>query len=131
HRRRLLPVGIAAVIAVGMLGAVGDVPTDPFLPRLLFDFGAIGAVVAIFLGYDLLTTVVALFGGTLIALAAPLMSVAHGHEFRQLFFTTASPMILALGFGVAALLTRREVVYRYEDPAPLVRRIGGRGGARG
>jgi hypothetical protein len=123
HRRRLLPVGIAAVIAVGMLGAVGDVPTDPFLPRMLFDFGAISAVVAIFLGYDLLTTAVALFGGTLISLAAPLMSVAHGHEFRQLIFTTGSPMILALGFGVAALLTRREVVYRYEDLAPHVKRI--------
>ena len=123
HRRRLLPIGILMTLIVGMVGAVGDVPTDPFLPRLLFDFGGIAAVIAIFLGYDLLTTEVALFGGTLLSLVAPLMSVAHGHQFAQLVSTTSLPLLVILGVSVAALLTRREVVYRYEDLAPHVRRI--------
>jgi serine phosphatase RsbU (regulator of sigma subunit) len=123
HRRRLLPVGIVMAMIAGMVGAVGDVPTDPFLPRLLFDFGGIGAVIAIFLGYDLLTTEVALFGGTLLSLVAPLMSVARGHQFAQLVSTTSLPLLVILGLSIAALLTRREVVYRYEDLAPHVRRI--------
>ena len=83
HRRRALPAGIVLMLIVGMIGAVGDVPSDPFLPRLLFDFGGIAAVMAIFLGYDLLTTSVALFGGTLFSLSAPLLSVAQGHMFSQ------------------------------------------------
>jgi len=122
-RRRVLPIGVAVVMLIGMIGAVGDVPTDPFIWRLLFDFGGIATVIAIFLGYDLLTTSVALFGGTLISLAAPLMSVAHGPMFTQTTLTVAVPLLVIVGFGVAALLTRREVPYIYEDLAPHVRRI--------
>jgi hypothetical protein len=122
-RRRKLPVGIIIVVVIGMIGAVCDVPTDPFLWRLVFDFGGIAAVVAIFLGYDLLTTSVALFGGTLISLAAPLMSVARGNMLTQTASTVATPLVVLLGFGLAALLTRREVTYTYEDLAPHVRRI--------
>ena len=123
HRRRALPVGIILMFIVGMMGAVGDVPTDPFVPRLLFDFGGIAAVMAIFLGYDLLTTAVALFGGTLLSLSAPLLSVAQDHMLSQVALTIAIPAIALAGFGVAALLTRREVVYTHEDLAPHVRRI--------
>ena len=96
------------VVVIGMIGAVCDVPTDPFIWRLVFDFGGIAAVIAIFLGYDLLTTSVALFGGTLISLAAPLMSVAQGHMLTQTASTVAIPLVVLLGFGLAALLTRRK-----------------------
>ena len=123
HRRRALPVGIALVMIVGMIGAVCDVPTDPFLPRLLFDFGGIAAAIGIFLGCDLLTTSVALFGGTLLSLTAPLLSVARGPAFSEFAVTLAVPVLVLAVFGVIALLTRREVVYTYEDLAPHVKRI--------
>src|SRR5205085_387788 len=123
HRRRVLWVGVIAVIAIGMVGAVCQAPIDPFLQCLLFGFGGIGVVVAIFLGYDLLTTAIALFGGSLIAMTAPLMSVAHGHELSQLVLLNALPLGAAIVFGAAAMMTKREVVYKYEDLAPHVKRI--------
>jgi hypothetical protein len=123
HRRRALAVGFMLMIAVGIIGAVGDVPTDPFLWRMVFDFGGIAAAMAIFLGYDLLTTAVAMFGGTLLSLTAPLWSVASGHMLSQINMTMAIPMFALAAFGIAAMLSGREVVYTYEDLAPHVRRI--------
>jgi hypothetical protein len=123
HRRRALPIGIALVMIVGMIGAVCDVPTDPFLPRLLFDFGGIAAAIGIFLGCDLLTTSVALFGGTLLTASAPLLTAARGPAFSQIAATVAVPVLLLAIFGAVALLTRREIVYTYEDLAPHVKRI--------
>jgi len=123
HRKRVLWIGVVAVLILGALGAVCDVPTSPFLVRLLFDFGGIAAIVAIFLGYDLLTAAIALFGGSLIALMSPLMSVAQGHQLSQIIWLIALPLGAALIFGIVALLTRREVVYTYEDLAPHVKRI--------
>ncbi|HKB81095.1 MAG TPA: PP2C family protein-serine/threonine phosphatase [Thermoanaerobaculia bacterium] len=123
HRRRVLPVGIAAALALAMMGAVCDVPTDPFLHRVLFDFGGMAVAIAVFLFYDLLAMAISLFLGGLITMAAPLLSVAQGHQLSQLVATIALPAVALLGFGAAALLTRREVVYTYEDLAPHVRRI--------
>jgi hypothetical protein len=123
HRRRVLPIGVVVVVLLGMVGAVCQAPIEPFLQCLLFGFGGIAAVIAIFLGYDLLTTVVALFGGALIAMTAPLMSVAHGHQLGQLITLNALPLGAAIVFGAAAMMTRREVVYTYEDLAPHVKRI--------
>ena len=123
HRRRVLPVGVVVVIVLGMVGAVCQTPIDPFVQCLLFGFGGIAAIIAIFLGYDLLTTVVALFGGSLITMTAPLMSVAHGHQLGQLITLNAVPFGAAIVFGAAAMMTRREVVYTYEDLAPHVKRI--------
>ncbi|HEV8431938.1 MAG TPA: PP2C family protein-serine/threonine phosphatase [Thermoanaerobaculia bacterium] len=123
HRRRALPVGIALMVIVGMVGAVCDVPTDPFLPRLLFDFGGIAAAIGIFLGCDLLTTSVALFGGTLLSASLPLLSVARGPVLSQIGATVAAPVLVLAVFGAIAVLTRREIVYTYEDLAPHVKRI--------
>jgi hypothetical protein len=123
HRRRALPVGIALMVIVGMVGAVCDVPTDPFLPRLLFDFGGIAAAIGIFLGCDLLTTSVALFGGTLLSASLPLLSVARGAVLSQIGATVAAPVLVLAVFGAIAVLTRREIVYTYEDLAPHVKRI--------
>ena len=50
-------------------------------------------VIAIFLGFDLLASVVALFGGSIIVLLAPLMSVARGHELMELSIVTLGPLI--------------------------------------
>jgi hypothetical protein len=123
HRRRLLWLGIVAVMAVGMVGAVSQAPIDPFLQCLVFGFGGIAAIVAIFLGYDLLTAAVALFGGSLITLTAPLMSVAKGDQLVQVIMLNAVPLGIGLIFAAVALWTRREIVYTYEDLAPHVKRI--------
>jgi hypothetical protein len=123
HRRRATWLGVVAVIIVGMVGAVGDVPTDPFTVRLLFDFGGMAAIVAIFLGFDLLTSVVALFFGTLVSMLAPLLSVSAGPLRTELLMVILVPAAIAAGYAAAALMSRREVVYRYEDLAPHVKRI--------
>jgi serine phosphatase RsbU (regulator of sigma subunit) len=123
RRRRFFPLGIMAIVILGMVGAVCDVPTEPFGVRFLFDFGGIAAVVAIFLGYDLLTTAIALFGGTLISMTTPLLSVAQGHMLMQVAAVTIAPLAAFVVIGVGALMTKREVVYRYEDLAPHVKRI--------
>ncbi len=123
HRRRALAIGVLATLAIGMIGAVCDVPTDPYLHRLAFDIGGMAVAVAIFLAYDLLAMSVSLFFGSLITMAAPLLSVADGHELTRLITTVAVPSVLVVAFALAALRTRREVVYTYEDLAPHVKRI--------
>jgi serine phosphatase RsbU (regulator of sigma subunit) len=123
HRKRLLPAGVAAVIAVGMAGGIFGMPIEPFTQRLLFGFGGIVATIAVFMGYDLLTTAVALFGGTLLSMVMPLLYVSRGHEQVQLIALVGGPLAVIVTAGIAALLTRREVVYAYEDLAPHVKRI--------
>jgi len=123
HRRRLLWIGIAAAIVFGAITATAPPPIDPYQMRLLFGIGGISAAVAIFLGYDILAAATALFAGSLITLVAPLLSVASGDMARDLALTIAIPFVLLLGYAFAALLTRREVVYTYEDLAPHVKRI--------
>jgi Stage II sporulation protein E (SpoIIE) len=121
--RRLLPIGMLAAIAVGVICSVCDLPVDPLLPRMLFGFGGIGAIVLMLLRFDLLSTSIALFGGTLISMIAPLMSVAQGHLRQQLILTIALPMAGLLAFAIGAMLTKREVTYTYDDLAPHVKRI--------
>jgi hypothetical protein len=123
HRRRVLWLGILATIVLGTLVAVAPPPIDPISMRLLFGFGGMSAAVAIFLGFDLLTATIALFGGSLITLVAPLLSVARGDLARDLALTIAVPFTLLAAFAAVALLTRREVVYTYDDLAPHVKRI--------
>jgi hypothetical protein len=123
HRRRFLGVGI---IAAALLIAVGDIsapPIEPFEMKLLFGFGAGLVAIGVFLGYDLLATTTALFFGGLLTATLPLLSVAGGAMQRQLIFAIAVPLVLAAGVAIAGLLTRREVIYSYEDLAPHVKRI--------
>ncbi len=93
------------------------------MQHVLFGFGGIAAVVAIFMVYDLLTSAVALFFGTLIIGFAPLMTASRGEFFSDLTLITTVPMIGVVIMAVAGLVTRREVTYRYEDLAPHVKRI--------
>ena len=123
NRHRVLWIGMIAAVAFGVVGAVCDLPIDPLLPRMLFGFGAIGSIVLMLRGFDLLSTSVALFGGTLISMSVPLMSVSRGHALQQLILTMALPLAALLVFAIAALLTKREVIYTYEDLAPHVKRI--------
>lgn len=123
NRGRLLWFGIVVAIIFAAVTGTGDVPIEPYLQRTLFGFGAGAATVAVFLSYDLLTSVVALFLGSLIIYLVPLMSVAAGHEFSALLTYLIVPNVALLGFSAVALATRREVVYSYEDLAPHVKRI--------
>ncbi|MCU1246532.1 MAG: Serine phosphatase RsbU, regulator of sigma subunit [Acidobacteria bacterium] len=123
HRRRALWIGAVVVLLLGALGGLCEVPIDPSLPRFLFGFGGTLACIAIFLAFDLLSTAVAIFAGSLITLSLPLLASTSGLMRHELLPTMAGPMILLAGFAVAALLTRREVVYTYEDLAPHVKRI--------
>jgi hypothetical protein len=123
HRRRALWMGAVAVLLLGALGGLCEVPIDPSLPRFLFGFGGTLACIAIFLAFDLLSTAVAIFAGSLLTLSLPLLPSTSGLMRQELLLTMAGPVIVLAGFAVAALLTRREVVYTYEDLAPHVKRI--------
>ena len=123
NRRRILPVGIFVALLFASIFAVGTPPTAPFLPTLLFGWGAAAVAVAVFLAWDLLAATVALFGGALLAYSLPLLSVAEGRFFNEVTTFVAAPLALMLLLAVGALLTRREIVYEYEDLAPHVKRI--------
>jgi hypothetical protein len=123
NRHRVLWIGMIAAIAFGVIGGVCNIPIDPLLPGMLFGFGAIASIVMMLRGFDLLSTSVALFGGTLLSMVLPLMSVSKGHLLQQLLVATALPLAALLIFGIAAMMTKREVVYTYEDLAPHVKRI--------
>ena len=123
HRHRLLWLGILGAIVCGVIFSTAPPAVDPLHIRALFGFGGIAATIAAFLAYDLLTATTALFGGTLIVIIAPLLSVSHGSLAQQLFLTLAVPLAGIVGFAVASIMTRREVVYSYEDLAPHVKRI--------
>jgi len=123
HRRRALWIGIIAAIVIGTLTATAPPPIDPFTLRLAFGFGGIAAAIAVFFRFDLLAATIALFGGSVIAFIAPLLSVARGDLAQDLALALAIPFVLIVAFAIAALLTRREVVYTYDDLAPHVKRI--------
>ncbi len=123
NRRRALWAGVIAAVLFATVVGVAEVPIEPYLQRILFGFGAGAATVAVFLSYDLLTSVVALFLGSMIVYLMPLLSVAQGHEFTALLTYVVVPNVAFLGFSAVALATKREIVYRYENLAPHVKRI--------
>jgi len=123
NRHRVVWIGMIAAIAMGVVSAVCDLPIEPLLPRMLFGFGAIGAIVLMLRGFDLLSTSVALFGATVVSMIVPLLSIARGHMLQQTILVMALPLTALLLFAVAAMMTKREVTYTYEDLAPHVKRI--------
>ncbi len=123
HRRRVLWLGILVTTGIAALVGTAPPPIDPIPMRLLFGFGGIAVAIAIFLASDLLTATTALFGGSLITFIAPLLYVSQGNLAQDLAIVMYMPLVLLLGFGVAAVLTKREVVYTPDDLAPHVKRI--------
>jgi len=123
HRRRVLWIGILVALYLGVIAGAAHPPIDPVLMRLLFGFGGIAVIIGIFLAYDLLTAATALFGASMLVQLAPLLSVARGHLLQQVSLALALPLVVIVGFAVVALLTKREIVYMYEDLAPHVKRI--------
>ena len=123
HRRRVMWIGVVIAIFFGAIGGAINIPIDPWQTNVLFGFGGIAACIAVFLAYDLLSTAVALFGASILVWSLPLLSVAQGHLRTQLSIASITPLVVIVGFAIAALMTRREVVYSYEDLAPHVKRI--------
>jgi hypothetical protein len=123
HRRRKLAIGMVVALVLVAIGSVSAAPIGPTSMQLLFGFGGGLAAMAIFLGYDLLATSTALFFGSALVSSLPLLSVSGGAFARQLTLSLAIPAVAVVGVAVAGLLTRREVVYSYEDLAPHVKRI--------
>lgn len=123
HRRRKTWLGVLVALLLVAIGGICAPPIGPFTMRMLFGFGGGLAAVAIFLRYDLLTTTVALFFGSALTSTLPLLMTSSGDFRQQLILSLAVPFVLAVGVAVAGLLTRREVVYSYEDLAPHVARI--------
>ena len=123
HRRRVLALGILAVVVLTAIGGVGAPPIGPLESRMLFGWGAGLAAICVFLGWDLLAAATALFFGSLLTNALPLLSVSGGPLSQQILLAIAVPALVAVGLGVAGLMTQREVVYSYEDLAPHVKRI--------
>ena len=122
-RRRMLWLGVVAVVILGAVGGFCETPIAPALQRMLFGFGGIAAAVAIFLTTDLLTTVIAVFFGAMLTYGLPLIVAARGAMLSDLLITVSAPLLIAIAFAIAGLMTRREVVYTYEDLAPHVKRI--------
>ncbi|MDP9194082.1 MAG: SpoIIE family protein phosphatase [Acidobacteriota bacterium] len=123
HRRRKLWLGILVALFLVIIGGVCAPAIGPYAMRLLFGFGAGLATIAIFLRYDLLATTTALFFGSALTATLPLLSVSGGDFRQQLIVSLAIPFVLAVGLAIAGVMTRREVVYSYEDMAPHVKRI--------
>ena len=123
HRRRKTWIGIIVALVLVAIGGVCAPPIGPYAMRLLFGFGGGLAAIAIFLRYDLLATAVALFFGSALTATLPLLSVSSGDFRQQLLLSLAAPFLIAVGLAIAGVLTRREVVYAYEDLAPHVKRI--------
>lgn len=123
HRRRKLWLGILVALFLVAIGGVCTPPIAPYAMRLLFGFGGGLAAILIFLRYDLLATSTALFFGSALTSTLPLLSVSGGDFRRLLIISMAIPFVIAVGLAVAGVLTRREVVYSYEDLAPHVKRI--------
>jgi hypothetical protein len=123
HRRRVLWLGIVVTILFGIIGGAVGLPISPWQQSLLFGFGGIGACIVVFLAYDLLSSAIALFGASILVWTMPLLSVSQGHMRTQLSIASITPLVAIVAFSIAALMTRREVVYSYEDLAPHVKRI--------
>jgi len=122
-RRRRLAFGIVLVAALGAIGTICEVPIDPYGIRLLFGFGGTLAAIGVFLAYDLLAGVFALFVGSLLTGMLPLLTVARGDLQQQMLLTAGIPLVAATVFAVIALMSKREVRYHYDDLAPHVKRI--------
>jgi hypothetical protein len=122
-RRRVLWAGVVVALVLGVAGGMSEPPLAPTLLRFAFGFGGIAAAIVIFLATDLLTTVTAVFFGSMLLYGLPLIVEARGEMLTGLLIAMAAPLLMAIVFAVAGLMTRREVVYSHDDLAPHVKRI--------
>jgi serine phosphatase RsbU (regulator of sigma subunit) len=123
HRRRVLWLGILVAAILAAVASLCEAPMGPLSQRMLFGFGGGLAAVGVFLGFDLLAATTALFFGSILTAMLPLLSNAGGSFAQQIVAFITAPLLAGVVIAVAGLISRREVVYSYEDLAPHVRRI--------
>jgi serine phosphatase RsbU (regulator of sigma subunit) len=123
RKSRFIGLGVVLASGAGVVIGLNELPVQPEVQKVLLGLGAILVCSLIFLALDLLSAITALALGWILVGFLPYLSVAEGSA-------AAGPSLaLALSFGVVALfglagvITRREVTYAYEDLAPHVRRI--------
>jgi hypothetical protein len=122
-RRRSLWAGVLIAVALCLMGGMLEPPILPIPLRFAFGWGGVIAAIGVLLSWDLLSTVTAVFFGSMLVITLPLLRAARGELFTSIFVVVAVPMLIAIAFAVAGLLTKREVVYTYDDLAPHVKRI--------
>jgi hypothetical protein len=122
-RRHKLWIGITAAMILGLAGGMAEPPVGHDLQRFFFGFGGILATIFIFLATDLLTSVIAVFFGSMLLCGLPLIIEARGELLTNLIVAVSVPLLIAIAFAVSGLMTKREVVYSHEDLAPHVKRI--------
>ncbi len=117
--------GAAAVVIVAAAICWPAFVVDPAWWFLVFGFVRATALVLLFLRYDLLTTLIAGIGSTMLLWALPFLLAEH--PFLQL--QGALPLVavaLPLLLSVRHLSSDREFIYRYDDVPTHVRRIAER-----
>ncbi len=122
-RIRLLSLGVVLAAVAGVSLALGEVPVQPYLWQFLLGFGGVLAVVAVFLGSDLLTAATALFGSHLLVSLLPYLRVASGDAVTVPLLALVVPLGSVTLLGLAGIWTGREIRYEYDDLAPHVKRI--------
>ena len=122
-RKRLLPLGFLVAAVIGSVWSIFELPLDPDWYSMAFSVGGVIAAAAIFFYYDLLVAANALFFGSIVYAYAPFLRFAHGDAFTLNAAIFAVPIVITLVIAIAALMTKREIVYTYEDLAPHVQRI--------
>jgi hypothetical protein len=122
-RKRLLPLGFIAVAILGSVWTIFEIPVAPGQWAVLFGFGGVLVAAAIFFAYDLLSAASAIFLGSILFSFTPFLRAGDGKAWTVAAMTFAVPFAVSLGFALAGLATRREIVYTYENLAPHVKRI--------
>jgi serine phosphatase RsbU (regulator of sigma subunit) len=122
-RRRQLVLGIVIAGALGAIAGALEPPIAPDLMHFLFGFGGILACAAVFLSYDLLATATALFSSTMLLGFLPYLRHTAQEPHVVGLVVLVTPLTALLLFAISGLMTKREVVYAYDDLAAHVKRI--------
>ena len=126
--RRVKPwlAGAFAALVTGLL-LWGSAPlaANGVLWTLALAIGAAGALVALYLRYDLLTVILASLVSSVVTSALPMLQTENSWiQFQGALavFGAALPLLLSL----RSLASSSEFIYRYDDIPPHVRRIADR-----
>lgn len=119
------PLGFLATVLVGAVGGCGPILVLPLGWGLLASAVFVTAQLGVFLALDLLAFLLAGLTSAYLFMAWPLLTAinpALRAEGWAGLLILATPLVLSVRY----LGSRREIVYRYEDVPPHVRRIAER-----
>jgi len=117
--------GRVAAVAIGALLFFPPIMALPLTWSVPFWWLYAAGMVFLFLRYGILTSILASFTHFVVSAAVPLLSVADNEILAQAALALVFPLIPLLA-SFRWLGSARELVYRYEDIPPHVRRIAER-----